>query len=77
VDIPVLAQVALLVVAVAAAVPVVAIVAMTVLIPFMSDGRRREAHRCVNKLIRFAKRDGATLTSVLRSCIERRTGDPP
>lgn len=76
-DIPVLAQVAVLLFAVTAAVPVLAVVAMAVVIPFMSDGRRREAHRCLNKLLGFVSRDRATFTSLLRSFIERWPGGSP
>lgn len=76
-DVPVLAQVAILVIAVAMAVPGITIVAMTVVIPFLSSGRRREAHRCLDKLIRFTTRDRATLASLLRPYIHQRPGGPP
>lgn len=55
-DLPVLAQVALLLMAASVAAPTFAIVVLALRIPFMDADRRREAHRSLDKLIRFVLR---------------------
>lgn len=76
-DLPVLAQVTVLLVAVGTVVPILAVVVMTLAIPFLSTDRRGEAHRCLNKLIHFAERDRATLRSLIRSYLGQRLGGSP
>jgi hypothetical protein len=70
-------EVAMLLVATAAAVPVLAIVLLALSIPFMQAERRAEAHRCLDKLTRFAIKDRSRVTRLLTTFGKRESGSPP